>query len=249
MQAYSPTDGFDETNSTLTIEQGAGPLRLEIVPSTNVTQGGNFTSQQHSGENVPTGRATYTLDMGTAAARRLYALSVRANTDWWWEWRKTEGGTSEADELGAKDNELEDKPASIEAFLGTSYDHAAARPKDVRLHHSHRYWKNADGQTPRRAIRLRHQHVPQRSGARSETGYCECHEREPRRDFERADPGRRPAALQRRGFLTSRRRMNDDALAGVHPHAYDTPRGQVLLRDAVLQPPQSGRRRQHDRRG
>ena len=48
MQAYSPTDGFDETNSTLTIEQGAGPLRLEIVPSTNVTQGGNFTSQQHS---------------------------------------------------------------------------------------------------------------------------------------------------------------------------------------------------------
>lgn len=148
MQAYSPTDGFDETNSTLTIEQGAGPLRLEIVPSTNVTQGGNFTSQQHSGENVPTGRATYTLDMGTAAARRLYALSVRANTDWWWEWRKTEGGTSEADELGAKDNELENTPESIEAFLGTSYDHAAARPKDVCLHHSHRYWKNADGQTP-----------------------------------------------------------------------------------------------------
>lgn len=148
MQAYSPSDGFDKTNSTLTIEQGAGPLRLEIVPSTNVTQGGNFTSQLHSGENVPTGRATYTLNMGTAAARRLYALSVRANSDWWWEWRRTEGGTTEDDETGAKDDGLEDTPASIEAFLDASYNYAAASPKGVYLHHSHRYWKNADGQTP-----------------------------------------------------------------------------------------------------
>lgn len=151
MQAYSPSDGFDKTNSTLTIEQGAGPLRLEIVPSTNVTQGGNFTSQLHSGENVPTGRATYTLNMGTAAARRLYALSVRANSDWWWEWRRTEGGTTEDDETGAKDDGLTDDPASIKAFLDASYDHATARPKDVHLHHSHRYWKNADGQTPQAA--------------------------------------------------------------------------------------------------
>lgn len=89
MQAYSPSDGFDETSSTLTIEQGAGPLRLEIVPSTNVTQDGNFTTDHTGAGDVATGTATYTLDMGTAAARRLYALSVRANTDWWWEWRRS----------------------------------------------------------------------------------------------------------------------------------------------------------------
>lgn len=146
MQAYSPSDGFDETSSTLTIEQGAGPLRLEIVPSTNVTQGGNFTSEQHSGENVPTGTATYTLDMGTAAARRLYALSVRANTDWWWEWRKEDGGTEETDELGARVESLAD--IDPKTFLGESYDFGAGQPRAVRLHHSHPYWKNVDGQIP-----------------------------------------------------------------------------------------------------
>ena len=146
MQAYSPSDGFDETSSTLTIEQGAGPLRLELVPSTNVTQGGNFTTDKTGGTDVATGTVTYTLDLGTAAARRLYALSVRANTDWWWEWRKEDGGTEETDELGARAGSLADiDPAT---FLEQSYDFAAGRPRAVHLHHSHPYWKNEDGQTP-----------------------------------------------------------------------------------------------------
>lgn len=140
MQAYSPSDGFDKPSSTLIIEQTAGPLRLELVPSTNVSQGENFTTEQHSGDNVPTGTATYTLDIGTVAARRLYALSVRANSDWWWEWRKD----ALNNEQGATDADLED----IKAFLSASYDHATARPKAMNLHHSHRYWKNIDGQTP-----------------------------------------------------------------------------------------------------
>ena len=140
MQAYSPSDGFDKPSSTLILEQTAGPLRLELVPSTNVSQGENFSTEQHSGDNVPTGTATYTLDIGTVAARRLYALSVRANSDWWWEWRKD----ALNNEQGATDANLED----IKAFLSASYDHATARPKAMNLHHSHRYWKNIDGQTP-----------------------------------------------------------------------------------------------------
>lgn len=141
MQAYSPSDGFDKTSSTLIIEQTAGPLRLELIPSTNVSQGENFTTEQHSGDNVPTGTATYTLDIGTVAARRLYALSVRANSDWWWEWRKD----ALNNEQGATDADLDN---NIEAFLSASYDHATARPKAMNLHHSHRYWKNDDGQVP-----------------------------------------------------------------------------------------------------
>lgn len=140
MQAYSPTDGFDKASATLTIEQAAGPLKLELVPSTNVTQGTNFSVELQGGDNVPTGKATYTLDMGTAAARRLYALSVRANSDWWWEWRKDDSNN----EQGAKDDNL----ADVEAFLNASYDHAAAQPKAMNLHHDHSYWKNDDGQVP-----------------------------------------------------------------------------------------------------
>lgn len=148
MQANSPVDGFDKTRSTLTIEQAEGPLRLEIVPSTNVTQGDNFTSVKHSGGDIPTGNATYTLDMSTAAARRLYALSVRANSAWWWEWRRSERGTAETDELGDRDAGLTDDAQSIQAFLAKSYDHTAAQPKAVNLHHDHRYWKNVNGQVP-----------------------------------------------------------------------------------------------------
>lgn len=148
MQANSPVDGFDKTRSTLTIEQAEGPLRLEIVPSTNVTQGDNFAPELSAGNDIPTGNATYTLDMSTAAARRLYALSVRANSAWWWEWRKRDGGTAETDELGDKDDGLTDDANSIQTFLAKSYDHTNAQPRAVHLHRSHRYWKNVNGQVP-----------------------------------------------------------------------------------------------------
>lgn len=129
-QASSPYDGFDRGTAKLKITQQGGPLILKLEPDVNVP-------------NLPLTGNTYTLDYSTLTARTLKALKVRANTDWWWEWRKDKPYSGEAVNPDDPDNgrtELGD--ATQEAELDNADSYLAKYGTPINLHHSHPYWKN-----------------------------------------------------------------------------------------------------------
>ena len=112
-QASSAIDGFDRSTAKLKITQGSGNLKLVLEKGIGVTE-------------LPESNKTYTLNYGTLTSRTLRAVNVRANTDWWWEWRKKDDGT----EMGDKD---------IDRNYLESYGKTG-----IHLHHDHPYWKNLD---------------------------------------------------------------------------------------------------------
>lgn len=112
-KAGSAADGFDRDGSLLTIEQQGCPLELTLENS--IGQGFSFDNNK-----------TYTLDFGTTAARIQLAATVRANSDWWWEWRKD------------GDLELGDRVVNKTAYLN-AYGTSA-----IHLHREHPYWDNTD---------------------------------------------------------------------------------------------------------
>lgn|GEM_PF-5737218 len=112
MQASSAADGFDKGSATLKIKQEGGPFVLTLHPGVGVAE-------------LPydRGSKTYTLDFGTSAARVMRSLNVRANSDWWWEWRK-EGA-----------NDMGDKTANTSDYLDKY-------PEPIHIHNTHPYWQN-----------------------------------------------------------------------------------------------------------
>lgn len=125
-QASSAADGFDRSAAKLKITQKGGPLKLELLPGVGITK---LPYDQ--------GAKTYTLDFGANDTRTTVALNVRANSDWWWEWRKNAQG----EELGDKtlpadgnDNYLDEYGKSV-----------------IRLHNTHPYWANM-GVTPDKTL-------------------------------------------------------------------------------------------------
>lgn len=112
-KAGSAADGFDREGSTLTIEQQGCPLTLTLENA--IGQGFSFDNNK-----------TYTLDFGTTTARTLLAASVRANSDWWWEWRQADGV------------ELGDKSVDKSGYLD---DYGKNK---IHLHRDHPYWDNTN---------------------------------------------------------------------------------------------------------
>lgn len=125
-QASSAADGFDRSAAKLKITQKGGPLKLELLPGVGITK-------------LPYDQAakTYTLDFGANDTRTTVALNVRANSDWWWEWRKDAQGT----ELGDKT-----LPADGNDHYLNEYGKSV-----IRLHNTHPYWANM-GVTPDKAL-------------------------------------------------------------------------------------------------
>lgn len=111
-QASSAADGFDKTSAILKIRQEGGPFILTMHPGVGVAE-------------LPydDAKKTYTLDFGMSAVRMMRTLNVRANTDWWWEWRK-DGN----DEMG-------DRTANTSAYLDQY-------PTPIHINNEHPYWKN-----------------------------------------------------------------------------------------------------------
>lgn len=113
-QASSAADGFDKTSAILKIRQEGGPFVLTLLPGIGVT-----------GLPYDDVTKTYTLDFGMSVDRMMRTLNVRANTDWWWEWRKDVNG----DEMG-------ERTVNTSTYLDKY-------PRPIHIHNEHPYWKNA----------------------------------------------------------------------------------------------------------
>lgn len=128
--ASSPADGFDKGSAFLKIEQQAGPVKLEIKPGVGV-------------QNLPYDHGTkrYTLDFGLQSASALKALSVVANTDWYWVWRDdvTQDKTyPDGDPTPGTPDAPGDRSQEPKYIKG--YDHNAATPGSFHIHRTHPYW-------------------------------------------------------------------------------------------------------------
>lgn len=86
IQASSDQEGFDRNANRIIIDQQGGDLVLEPDRGTG-TEAGNLTYD-------PATR-TYLLDYGIAMNPMFKGVTLRANTDWWWNW--TPGGATTTD--------------------------------------------------------------------------------------------------------------------------------------------------------
>lgn len=86
IQASSDQEGFDRDANRIIIDQQGGDLVLELDRGAG-TEAGNLTYDPVT--------KTYLLDYGIAMNPMFKGVTLRANTDWWWDW--TPGGATSTD--------------------------------------------------------------------------------------------------------------------------------------------------------
>lgn len=86
LQASSDQEGFDRDANRIIIDQQGGDLVLELDRGAG-TEAGNLTYDPVT--------KTYLLDYGIAMNPMFKGVTLRANTDWWWDW--TPGGATSTD--------------------------------------------------------------------------------------------------------------------------------------------------------